>query len=82
MVADTIVVHARAIRHPDWDAAIVYGGVDGRPRVIAYGVRAGTTAYGFVNDIGAFGDAAFAPVVRKRLRPDAEWRRPPRATTR
>jgi signal transduction histidine kinase len=69
---DTIVVHARAIRHADWDVALVYGGVDARPRVIAYSVYAGTTTYGFVSEVGAFGDATFAPVVRKRLRPDAE----------
>jgi signal transduction histidine kinase len=72
---DTIVEHARGVRHPDWDGSLIYGGVDARPRVIAYGVRAGTagtTVYGFVSDVGAFGDATFAPVVRKRLRPDAE----------
>ncbi|HEY7233599.1 MAG TPA: HAMP domain-containing sensor histidine kinase [Gemmatimonadaceae bacterium] len=69
---DTLMTHARAVRHPDWDAALIYGGVDSRPRVVAYAVRGDSHAYGFVSDVGAFGDAAFAPVVRDRLRRDVE----------
>jgi signal transduction histidine kinase len=68
---DTIAVHARAVRHPDWDVALVYGGAGSRPRVVAYSLR-GPAAYGLVSDVGAFGDAAIAPVVRTRPRPDVE----------
>ena len=69
---DTVRAHARAVRHADWDAALVYGGTESRPRVVAYSLRGGAIAYGFVSDVGAFGDAAIAPAVRKRLRPDVE----------
>src|SRR5689334_5374396 len=69
---DTVSAHVRAVRHPDWDASLIYGGVDSRPRVVAYALRAGNIAYGFVSDVASFGDASFARVVRKRFRPDAE----------
>lgn len=71
---DTVAAHVRDVRHPNWDAALVLGGVDSHPRIVAYGLRGSSIAYGFVSDVGAFGDAAIAPVVRRRLRPDVELR--------
>ena len=69
---DTIATHARDVRHPDWDVALVFGGVDARPRIVAYGVRGSATVYGFVSDVRPFADVAIAPVARRRLRPDME----------
>ena len=69
---DTIVRHTRDARHPDWNVSLVFGGVELHPRVVAYGMRGAATAYGFVSDVGSFGDAAIAPVVRTRFRPDVE----------
>ena len=75
-VRDTVVVHVRAVRRADWDAALVYGGIDSRPRIVAYALRADASgpnyAYGFVSDVAPFGDVAFAPAARKPLRADAE----------
>ena len=57
---DTLSTHIRAVRRPDWDVALLYGGVDSRPRIVAYTLRfaAGQAryAYGFVSDVAAFGD--------------------------
>jgi signal transduction histidine kinase len=69
---DTIATHVRDVRHPDWDIALILGGIDSRPRIVAYGVRGSRTVYGFVSDVTPFGDAAIAPVSRRRLRPDVE----------
>lgn len=69
---DTIETHVRDLRHPDWDVALLFGGIDSHPRIVAYGMRGSATAYGFVSDVGAFGDAVIAPVARRRLRPDVE----------
>jgi signal transduction histidine kinase len=66
---ETVVSHAREVRRPDWDNALVYGGTDGARRVIAYTVRArkgGAEAIGFVSDVAAFGDAVFAGRARPR----------------
>jgi hypothetical protein len=69
---DTIGTQVRDLRHPDWDVALLFGGVDSQPRIVAYGMRGSAAAYGFVSDVGAFGDAVIAPVARRRLRPDVE----------
>ena len=36
---DTIAAHLRLVRQPDWDDALLYGVVDGRPRVVGYTPR-------------------------------------------
>lgn len=69
---DTLTRHIRDVRHPDWDVALILGSVDSYPRIVAYALRGTATAYGFVSDIAPFGEAAIAPVVRRRLRPDVE----------
>ena len=63
---DTIAVHLRLVRQSDWDDALLYGVVDGRPRVVGYTTRpAGEAApeyvYGMVSDAAAFGAAVFTP---------------------
>ena len=74
---DTIGARVRALRRADGDAALVYGEVNRRPRIIAYALRADASgligyAFGFVSDVASFGDAAFAPAAQKPLRADAE----------
>ena len=66
---DTVLLHARDVRRPDWDNALVYGTVDGARRVVAYTVRnrnGAPEAAGFVSDVAAFGDAVFAGRARPR----------------
>lgn len=63
---DTVSAHLRFARLPDWDDALLYGVVDGRPRVAGYTTRpTGAVSpeyvYGFVTDAGAFGQAVFRP---------------------
>src|SRR5207237_8864812 len=63
---DTIIARVREVRRADGDAALVYGEVNRRPRIIAYALRADSSgvigyAFGFVSDVASFGDAAFQP---------------------
>src|SRR5205085_9682261 len=74
---DTIIARVRAVRRADGDAALVYGEVNRRPRIIAYALRADASgvigyAFGFVRDVASFGDAAFGPAAQTPLRADAE----------
>jgi signal transduction histidine kinase len=62
----TVAAHVRFVRQPDWDDALLYGIVEGHPRVAAYTVRAADDAapgyvYGFVADAAAFGEAVLTP---------------------
>ena len=69
---DTLAAHSRLVRHPDWDVVLLLGGIGTHPRIVAYGTRGSSLVYGFVSDVGAFGDAVIAPVARRRLRSDVE----------
>ena len=69
---DTLSAHLRLARLPDWDDALLYGVVDGRPRVAGYTTRPAGEAspeyvYGFVSDAGSFGQAVLTPRPRARV---------------
>lgn len=68
---DTIATHARLVRLPEWDDALLYGVVDGRPRVAGYTTRPAGDAspeyvYGMVSDANAFGEAVVSTRPRTR----------------
>ena len=68
---DTIAGHLQRVHQPEWDDALLYGVVDGRPRFTAYTTRpAGDAApayvYGIVSDAAAFGEAIVTPRPRPR----------------
>jgi signal transduction histidine kinase len=63
---DTITAHVKLVRQPDWDDALLYGVVGGRPRVTGYTTRPSGDAapeyvYGIVSDATAFGEAVVRP---------------------
>ena len=69
---DTIATHARLVRLPEWDDALLYGVIDGRPRVAAYTTRPIGDAspeyvYGMVSDASAFGEAVVGARPRTRV---------------
>jgi len=67
---DTITTHARAIREPNWDAALVLGKSETDRRIVGYVLRAregrSQYAYGFLSDLAAFGASVFAAPGRPR----------------
>ena len=75
-IRDTVLAHARAVRRPDWDDALIYDEASGDGRVIAYTVRQhdgdAVDIYGFVSDVGAFGDAVFTGRGRNAQRREVE----------
>lgn len=58
-LTDTLVAHARSVRRPDGDYALVAAAMDGQRRVVGYAPSANArdpSIYGFVSDVAALRD--------------------------